>query len=161
MKYRLYYWGEIQGRGEFIRLALEDGGADYEDVVRAQGPAVMDAYFKKRQGPFACPFLKAGNRIIGQTANILHYLGPRLGLAPKDEARRLWLHQLQLTLADWLVEVHDTHHPIGSGLYYEDQKKEAKRRTRDSSGTACRRTWIISSASSSANSRTSTCRCSR
>jgi glutathione S-transferase len=131
MRYQLYYWGEIQGRGEFIRLALEDAGADYKDVVRSAGSDVMDAYFKKRNGPFACPFLKAGRLLIGQTANILHYLGPRLGLAPKDEARRLWLHQLQLTIADWLVEVHDTHHPIGSGFYYEQQKKEARRRSKD------------------------------
>ena len=131
MRYQLYYWGEIQGRGEFIRLALEDASADYEDVVRSKGSSVMDSYFEKRRGPFACPFLVAGKLVIGQTPNILHYLGPRLRLAPKDEARRLWLHQLQLTIADWLVEVHDTHHPIGSGLYYEQQKKEAKRRTQD------------------------------
>jgi glutathione S-transferase len=131
VSYDLWYWPGIQGRGEFIRLALEDAGATYEDVVRSKGSGVMDSYFKKRQGPFACPFLVVGKRVIGQTANILHYLGPRLRLAPKDEARRLWLHQLQLTIADWLVEVHDTHHPIGSGFYYEQQKKEAKRRTKD------------------------------
>jgi glutathione S-transferase len=82
----------------------------------------------KAPGPFAPPFLKSGRIIVGQTANILHYLGPRLGLAPKTEARRLWLHELQLTIADWLVEVHDCHHPIGGGLYYEDQRPESKRR---------------------------------
>ena len=131
MRYQLYYWGEIQGRGEFIRLAFEYSQVPYEDVVRKRGYGVMEKFFLKRSGPFACPFLKAGKLLIGQTPNILHYLGPRLRLAPKDEARRLWLHQLQLTIADWLVEVHDTHHPIGSGLYYEEQKKEAKRRTKD------------------------------
>jgi glutathione S-transferase len=131
LKYQLYYWGEIQGRGEFVRLALEYAGADYEDVVRKRGHGVMEKFLNDKNGPFACPFLKAGKLVIGQTANILHYLGPRLKLAPKDEARRLRLHELQLTIADWLVEVHDTHHPVGSGLYYEDQKKEAKRRTKD------------------------------
>ena len=85
----------------------------------------------KGAGPFAPPFLRSGRLTIAQTANILLYLGPRLGLAPKDEARRLWLHQLQLTIADWLVEVHDTHHPIGSGLYYEEQRREARRRAAD------------------------------
>jgi glutathione S-transferase len=48
---------------------------------------------------------------------------------PDDEASRLGAHQLQLTIADLAAEVHDTHHPISSGLYYEDQKPEAFRRT--------------------------------
>jgi glutathione S-transferase len=127
MRYRLYYWPEIQGRGEFIRLALEDAGADYVDVLRRYSGFSLP----KNTPPFALPYLVAGKRVIAQTANILQYLGPRLRLAPKDEAGRLWLHQLQLTIADWLVEVHDTHHPIGSGLYYDEQRREAKRRTAD------------------------------
>jgi glutathione S-transferase len=127
MRYRLYYWPEIQGRGEFIRLALEDAGAHYVDVLRRSG----GFSFPKDKTPFALPYLVAGKTVVAQTANILHYLGPRLGLAPKDEAGRLWVHQLQLTIADWLNEVHDTHHPVGPGLYYEEQKREAKRRTAD------------------------------
>lgn len=122
MKYRLYYWPEIQGRGEFIRLALEDAGAEYVDVLRRS-----DRYSMPKS-VFALPYLVAGKRVISQTPNILLYLGSRLRLAPQDEAGRQWLHQLQLTIADWLDEVHDTHHPIGSRLYYEDQKREAKRR---------------------------------
>jgi glutathione S-transferase len=135
MRYQLYYWPEIQGRGEFVRLALEEAGASYVDVAREKGGT--EAMFKMMEGerikqpPFAPPFLKAGKLLIGQTANILLFLGARHGLAPREEAGRLWLHQLQLTIADFVVEAHDTHHPIGSGLYYEDQKKEAKRRTAD------------------------------
>lgn len=133
MRYELYYWPSIQGRGEFVRLALEDAGAAYVDVARARGgmQAMERVMEKHRNPPFAPPFLKAGRLVIAQTANILLYLGPRLGLAPRSEPGRLWLHQLQLTIADWLAEVHDTHHPIGSGLYYEDQKREAKRRAAD------------------------------
>ncbi len=133
MRYLLYYWPSIQGRGEFVRLALEDAGADYDDIARMPGGMAR----MKRSGsdpdfpPFAPPFLKAGKLLIGQTPNILLFLGPRHGLAPKSETGRLWVHQLQLTVADWLVEVHDVHHPIGSGLYYEDQKREAKRRAAD------------------------------
>ena len=130
MKYRLYYWPEIQGRGEFIRLALEYAGAAYEDVLRdPKGRFLNDA--AQMQIPFAPPYLVAGKKVIAQTANILHYLGPRLRLAPRGEAGRLRAQQLQLTLADWLTEVHDTHHPIGPGLYYEEQRREAKRRTAD------------------------------
>ena len=81
-----------------------------------------------KRPPFAPPFLKAGKLVIAQTANILFFLGPRLHLAPKEEAARLWAHQLQLTIADWVAEVHDTHHPVASSLYYEEQKREAKRR---------------------------------
>ena len=118
MRYELFYWPGIQGRGEFVRLALEDAGAPYHNRTPGNSQA------------FAPPYLKAGRLIIPQTANILLYLGPRLGLAPRSEAMRLRLHGLQLTIADWLAEVHDTHHPIASSLYYEDQKREAQRRTR-------------------------------
>jgi len=132
MRYELHYWPEIQGRGEFVRLALEDAGANYVDVARQpKGMALMMRLLEGRalaRTPFAPPFLRAGKQVIAQTANILLFLGPRLGLVPKREADRLWVHQLQLTIADWLAEVHDTHHPISSGLYYEQQKSEAKRR---------------------------------
>jgi glutathione S-transferase len=137
VRYELYYWPEIQGRGEFVRLALEDAGADYVDVARLPKrgmPAMMRLLESRAVGrppPFAPPFLKAGERVIAQTANILLFLGPRLGLVAKNEASRLWAHQLQLTIADWVVEAHDTHHPISGGLYYEEQKPEAKRRAAD------------------------------
>jgi glutathione S-transferase len=136
MRYELYYWPTIQGRGEFIRLALEEAGAHYVDVARKRGKHGVPAMTKLAEGrlkrpPFAPPFLKAGNLVIGQTANILLYLSTHLGLAPRDEAGRLWAHQLQLTLSDFLVEVHDTHHPLGSWLYYEEQRPAAKRRARE------------------------------
>jgi len=136
MRYELYYWPTIQGRGEFVRLALEEAGAEYVDVARTRGKAGVPAMMKlmgARSGrpPFAPPFLKAGRLIIAQTANILLYLGPRLGLAPREEAGRLWVHQLQLTITDLVVEIHDTHHPITTYLYYEEQRPAAKRRTAD------------------------------
>ncbi|MBR0838385.1 glutathione S-transferase [Bradyrhizobium manausense] len=132
MKYELYYWPEIQGRGEYVRLALEEAGADYVDVARgSRGSAAMMKMMEVHKGtpPFAPPFLKAGKLVIGQTANILLYLGARHGLAPKTEAGKLWVHQLQLTVTDLVVEIHDTHHPLGPSLYYEDQKLPAKKRT--------------------------------
>ena len=132
MRYELYYWPSIQGRGEFVRLALEDAGADYVDVARKpKGLAALERLMESRSidhPPYAPPFLKAGKLLIAQTANILFYLGPRLGLVPKSDPIRLWAHQLQLTIADWVAEAHDTHHPIASSLYYEDQKAESKRR---------------------------------
>lgn len=135
MRYELYYWASIQGRGEFVRLALEEAGAPYVDVARMDGG--QERMLALLEGtalacpPLAPPFLKAGKRLIGQTANILLFLGERHGLAPKGEAGRLWTHQLQLTLADFLVEVHDTHHPIAGSLYYEEQRPEARRRAAD------------------------------
>jgi glutathione S-transferase len=133
--YELYYWPSIQGRGEFIRLALETAGAAYVDVAREDGG--MQRMMALMQGdelarpPFAPPFLRDGPLLIAQAAEILLHLGPKLGLAPSDEAGRLWAHQLQLTVTDFLSDIHDTHHPIASSLYYEDQKPEAKRRTAD------------------------------
>jgi glutathione S-transferase len=135
MRYELYYWPSTPGRGEFVRLALEEGAADYVDVARRKGGMGRMTRLLDGAGiahpSFAPPFLKAGKAVIGQTANILLFLGTRLGLAPASEAGRLWTHQLQLTIADFVDEVHDTHHPIASGLYYEDQKREARRRAAD------------------------------
>jgi glutathione S-transferase len=138
MRYELYYWPTIQGRGEFVRLALEEIGESYIDVARKPNkiggmPAMMTFLDGKRvkHPPFAPPFLKKGELIIGQTANILLFLGMRHGLAPHNDAGRLWTHQLQLTIADLVVEIHDTHHPISARLYFEDQRREAKRRASD------------------------------
>jgi glutathione S-transferase len=137
MRYELYYWPTIQGRGEFVRLALEEAGADYVDVARRPGKRGVPAMLKLLDGnrikrpSYAPPFLKAGRLIIGQTANILLYLGARLALAPRNEADALWVHQLQLTIADLVTHIHDTHHPISGWLYYEEQRPAAKRRTQD------------------------------
>src|SRR5665647_3495029 len=134
MRYELYYWPGIQGRGEYVRLALEEAGADYADVARTErGMSAMMRMMELRKGtpPFAPPFLKAGKLVIGQTANILLYLGSRLGLAPKPEAGKLWVHQLQLTVTDLVQEIHDTHHPLGPTLYYEDQRAPAKKRSEE------------------------------
>lgn len=134
MRYELYYWPTIQGRGEFVRLALAEAGADYVDVARRGKNGVL-RMMKTIEGngvampPFAPPFLKAGPLVIGHTANILMYLGGRHGLAPKSEAGRLWVHQLQLTITDFVSEIHDTHHPLGPSLYYEEQRAAAKRRS--------------------------------
>ena len=135
MAYELYYWSGIQGRGEFVRLALEEAGAEYVDVARRRGgiaamQRLMDGGVATHP-PFAPPFLKDRDVLIGQTANILLYLGRRHGLAPRDEAGRLWAHQLQLTIADAVDEAHDTHHPIASSLYYEDQRAQARRSAAD------------------------------
>ena len=130
MTYELYYWPSIQGRGEFVRLALEAAGADYVDVARAEGVDAMMALMPGEDAArpsFALPFLKAEGQLIGQAANILLFLGARHGLAPSEEAGRVWTNQLQLSIADLVAESHDTHHPLGGGLYYEDQKPEAKR----------------------------------
>jgi len=132
----LYYWPGIQGRGEFVRLLLEEAGAPYVDVARESkdGLAAMMRFLEGDEPgalPFAAPFVKVGTAVVAQTANILAFLAPRLGLVPDDEALRAGAHQIQLTLADFLGEIHDTHHPIAGGLYYEDQKAAAKRRARD------------------------------
>ena len=137
MTYQLHYWPTIQGRGEFVRLALEEAGAAYVDVARGAADdgggerALMADLAEGDHPPFAPPFLVDGDLVIGQTANILLHLGPRHGLAPKAEAGRLWVNQLQMTIADLVAEAHDVHHPVGMGLYYEDQKPEAARRAQE------------------------------
>jgi glutathione S-transferase len=139
MTYALHYWPGIQGRGEFVRLALEAAGATYVDVARepegeggGEGALMKDLGDPKNpRTAFAPPFLVDGDVTVGQTANILLYLGPRLGLVPDAEADRMWVNQLQLTIADLVAEAHDSHHPVGMGLYYEDQKAEAARRSNE------------------------------
>jgi glutathione S-transferase len=130
--YELYYWPSIQGRGEFVRLALEEAGVPYVDVARR--PGGVKTMMRKMRGDartppvFAPPFLKHGDLVIAQTANILAYLAPHLKLVPRDEASRARALEIQLTIADLVAEAHDTHHPIGVDLYYEDQKPAAKKR---------------------------------
>jgi glutathione S-transferase len=138
MRYELYYWPGLQGRGEFVRLALEAAGAPYIDIVRERGAGrgvkALTAMLEGAaapQTPFAPPFLRDGAIVVSHVANILQYLGPKLGLATKDEAGRFFAHGLQLTISDFVAEVHDTHHPISTDLYFEDQKKEAKARSAD------------------------------
>jgi glutathione S-transferase len=139
MSYELHYWPGIQGRGEFVRLALEAAGAPYIDVARGpgsagQGVAAMQKLLRDDRHahpPFAPPFLKDGELIVGQTAAILQYLGPQLKLVGRSEQARIWTQQIQLTVCDMVTEAHDTHHPLGAGLYYEEQKPEAQRRAHE------------------------------
>ncbi|MFL9895527.1 glutathione S-transferase [Paraburkholderia sp. RL17-381-BIF-C] len=139
MSLELYYWDGLQGRGEFVRLALEEAGADYVEVARGEpseglGTKAMMSVMRSKDEPyppFAPPFLKDGELVIAQTANILFYLGPRLNLAPTVESLRYVANGLQLTIADMVTEAHDTHHPLASSLYYEDQKDAAKVRAHD------------------------------
>jgi len=139
MAYELHYWPSIQGRGEFVRLALEAAGAPYIDVARGsaesgQGVPAMRRVMQDTgltHPPFAPPFLKDGDMLVGQTAAILHYLAPQLKLVARSEQARVWTQQIQLTIADMVTEAHDTHHPIAAGLHYEDQQPEALRRARE------------------------------
>jgi glutathione S-transferase len=139
MTFRLYYWDGLQGRGEFVRLALEEAGADYVEVARgseAQGlgtGAMIDVMNSKDEDypPYAPPFLQDGDLVVSQTANILFYLGPKLNLAPAVDSLRYVANGLQLTIADVVTEAHDTHHPLASGMYYEEQKDAARVRATD------------------------------
>lgn len=132
MTYELYYWTGIQGRGEYVRLALEAAGAPYRDVAREKGDDIIGKVTEEMVTPsFAPPFLRDGEVVVGQVAAILLYLGDKLDLAPRDPKLRLWTHQIQLTIADFVLEGHDVHHPIGAGEYYENQKPEALRRARE------------------------------
>ncbi|MCL1553008.1 glutathione S-transferase [Xanthomonas nasturtii] len=134
MHHQFYYWTGLQGRGEFVRLALEDAGASYTDVARVDGDEAMNTFLEGQHAgaqPFAPPFLRAGDVVVAQVAAILHFIGPQLRLVPDDEASRLQALQLQLTIADLVAEVHDAHHPIATGLYYEDQQAEAAKRAQD------------------------------
>jgi glutathione S-transferase len=134
-RYELFYWPGLQGRGEFVRLAFEAAGVVYVDVGRLpppRGGSGRIARLISEPGPWLVPLgppaLRHGGTLVAQTAAILQWVAPRLGLVPRDEASRLRAHQLQLTIADLVAEAHDVHHPISTSLYYEDQKKEAARR---------------------------------
>jgi glutathione S-transferase len=129
MAYRLWYWPSVQGRGEFVRLPLEAAGIDYEDCARVQGADALIADMKAREtrGPYAPPYLARDDTAIAQVANILLYLGDQYGLAPSNMADRYWLHQVQLTIADIVAEVHNVHHPVAVMDYYDDQRDAAAR----------------------------------
>jgi glutathione S-transferase len=135
--YELFYWPGIQGRGEFVRLAFEDAGVPYDDVGRRPeeeggGVAAIERLLEE-PGPWLTPLgppaLRHGRIVVAQTAAILQYVAPLLDLVPRDEASRRRAHQIQLTIADLVAEVHETHHPVAVSLYYEDQRREAARRS--------------------------------
>ncbi len=131
--YQLYYWPVLQGRGEFVRVLFEDAGIDYVDVARQpteNGGGVQALLAVMNDGiggvvPYAPPIIVMEEQVVWQTANVLQFVSRREGLVPDDLYAQARLHQLQLTITDLVSEVHDTHHPISTGLYYEDQKAEA------------------------------------
>lgn len=131
MEYELYYW-PIQGRGEFARLILEDAGAQYVDVGRQpDGIERLEHVLEGGESallPFAPPILRAGQLWLAQSAQIASFLGERLGLAPDSEQGRLAARTIMLTIADFIDEVHDTHHPIAVDKYYDEQKPAALQR---------------------------------
>ena len=137
VQYRLHYWPHIQGRGEFVRLVLEDAGAPYVDVARLPDNegggfgALSQLMHRDDTGApaFAPPILQHGDLFVSQTATICRYVASRHGLAPEGDGDRLQAESLDLTIADFVVEIHDTHHPIAGQLYYEEQKPEALRRS--------------------------------
>ena len=136
-EYNLYYWPGLPGRGEFVRLVLEEGGAAYTDVARLSEddgdgiPAIMAFLKGQRQGlvPLAPPFLQVGDLVLAQTANICMFLARRLDLVPPEDGAQAEAMQLLLTVADLVTEVHDTHHPVSTTIAYEEQKEEAKKRS--------------------------------
>ena len=129
MAYKLWYWPGIQGRGEFVRLPLEAAGIAYVDCARRDGEEALVADWRQRSGraPFAPPYLELDGMAIAQVAAILLFLGERHHLAPSSMADRHWLHQIQLTIADMVAEVHNVHHPVATSAYYDEQKLEALR----------------------------------
>lgn len=135
-RYELYYWPQIPGRGEYVRLVFEAAGEPYVDVARLPEEdgggvgAIVSMLKGRHEGPlpFAPPFLRVNDLVVAQTPLVCQLVAQRVGLVPKDEALQLEALQHALTIADLVTEAHDAHHPIGSGLYYEDQKDEARRR---------------------------------
>ena len=129
MSHDLWYWPTVQGRGEFVRLALEAAGIPYRDRAREDGAEALMADMRARgpRGPFAPPYLDTGDLVVAQVAHILAVLSDRHDLAPRDETIALWLIQLQLTITDVVAEVHNVHHPVAASAWYHDQKPEAAR----------------------------------
>ena len=85
MAYRLFYW-EKRGRGEQIRLLLNELGQEYEDVYVPMNEEFMKL---KRQGPGtlyfgSVPMLEDGDFKLAQGPVIMNYLGRKHGLMPAD-----------------------------------------------------------------------------
>ncbi len=133
-RYELFYWPTLQGRGELVRLYLEDAGIPYVDVARQPATAGggVEAMLKLvREGlgrivPYASPMVRVdGEYLVWQASNILQVIAEREGLLPADLVARSHLQGLQLTAADLIAEAHDTHHPISTTLTYEEQADSA------------------------------------
>ncbi len=130
---KLVYWPGLPGRGEFVRLVLEEAGVPYEDVARE--PDAVETVMAACRGElggtpaFAPPILVDGELVLSQTVNLCRYVGLKHGLWPADPALDATALGVALTFADLVAEVHDTHHPISGRLSYEDQRAEAARRS--------------------------------
>jgi len=136
MAYELYYWPFIPGRGEPVRLTFAFGGVAYRDVAREapspkEGAEILVSFNEGERSeghPFAPPYLivdEDGERTLHwQSAHLCDLVARREGLV--DEANASYAASLVLTLADLMDEAHDTHHPLATGLYYEEQKDAAK-----------------------------------
>ncbi|MCJ1328883.1 hypothetical protein MMC10_005560 [Thelotrema lepadinum] len=148
-QFELLYWPTMPGRGEFIRLPLEATGVAYNDVCNEQksgmgqlSKLIDSSSTSDSDGnpvAFAPPVLRvtgAGkdgtSLVIHQTPAILAYLAPQIGMVPEDDAgAAAYVAQIALTALDLNNETHDTHHPVGVSLYYEDQKDEALKKAKD------------------------------
>ncbi|TAQ89053.1 hypothetical protein B7494_g2622 [Chlorociboria aeruginascens] len=136
--YELIYYTGVPGRGEHVRLMLEEAGVPYEDTqflsfdeARKNVTSWLAGGEHGNPPYFAPPLFKHGDLVISQTPNILLYLGPKLGLAGSRENDLYKINALALTALDLLCnEVHDTHHPIAVMLTWEEQKGESKRRSK-------------------------------
>ncbi|KAH9836270.1 glutathione S-transferase C-terminal-like protein [Rhodofomes roseus] len=149
--YKLYYWGGIPGRGEYIRLAFEYAGESYSEMNTASKllPTITDPAKVGYPPHLAPPVLELpSGRFLSQTPAILSYLAPKFKLAGEKGSRvveaglseeereeaeeeRATVSQLTLTALDICNEAHDVHHPIASAQYYEDQKEAALARAED------------------------------
>jgi glutathione S-transferase len=139
MSYDLWYWPGIQGRGEFVRVFMEAAGISYRDRARqADAQALVEDMEAREDGegfaPYAPPYLVARDGenefTIAHVAHILTWLTENHDLGSGDLQTDLHLIQLQLTITDVVAEAHDTHHPLGGSLYYEDQKQAAATRAK-------------------------------
>lgn len=146
-EYKLLYHPGLPGRGEYIRLAFEATSTPYTDVSNTSQAGIGEVYgtlspqsLGEGLNPpkFAPPMLRVGGAgpngsdlLISQTSNVLLYLGRKLGLSGESEAEGYWVNEVVLTGLDFCNDCHDTHHPIATGMFYEDQKDEALKKASD------------------------------
>jgi glutathione S-transferase len=142
--------GTLKGRGEFLRLMLEDKCLKYEDTddnlygpkgmmdcFRGSAEAVGEEGAIKIPSPIFFPpaiwHRPAGGEevIINQVGACMTYLGEVLGYSPKTPAELARAQCILLNALDYISDGRKSFHPVKDTMSYNDQKEEGDKASKE------------------------------
>jgi glutathione S-transferase len=147
----VYHPCNFKGRGEFLRLMLEDAKISYKDTgTDLYGPSgMMDAFrgsvdavtADEKSQPFPLLYPPAilhrpvggdgcQQIMVNQVGACMIYLGDELGYAPTTHAEKARANCVLLNSLDYISEGRSSFHPVDNKKSYKDQKDEGDRKSK-------------------------------